>query len=129
MNYAILGIIVMLVMPAWAILAPVFAVKCRDREIAKRKKAEEDAKDKNLNLLGFERRLSELYKEEFALADGNSYFTDPKTMDRVEEFAKNRKKINDLKERYPEYKSSYNDNRLCENAKKSYKNDLLCLQN
>lgn len=108
-------------------LAPIIAVRSRDREI--RKKNEEAEKNRVLTLSEFLRELTNLYKEEFALGDGGSYFVDPKTMDKVKEIAKNREKINKLKARFPEYEGQYDDSKLYEKARYSYGDDVRMMDN
>ena len=112
-----------------AVLVPLVAVDLRDRELKKKQERKREFEDNNLSLKGFQRRLVELYKEEFAIVDGRSYFSDPKTMDPVEEAAKIREEVASLKAKYPQYEGQYDDKQLYKTARNSYGDDVLMLNN
>lgn len=112
-----------------AVLAPLIAVDLRDRRMRKQQESKREIDDNNLSLKGFQRRLVELYKEEFAIVDGRSYFSDPKTMDPVEEAAKIREEVASLKAKYPQYEGQYDDKQLYKTARNGYGDDVLMLNN
>ena len=109
------------------LFVPYLAVKVRDKELESKKKKAEEVKITNLR--EFQKELMSLYKEEYAIGDGSSYFMDPVGMDRVKATAENRQKIIALKAKYPEYEGQYDDSKLHERARYSYGDDVRMLDN
>lgn len=122
----IIAIIVFAVILAAIILVPYLAVKARDKELEEMKRRYEE---RELNFDEFKAELKRLYKEEFAILDGNSYFEDPFTMDRVASMASNGAKIKKLKARFPQYEGQYDEDELREKARYDYGRDVLYLMN
>ncbi len=123
-NTVILIILIALVIIA--LVLPEILVKLRDAEIEKKKEQarKEQAKEEHLSLDEFKKRLFELYKEKFAIKDGNSYMLDPTEMNKLEAFYDNGVMIKALKDQYPEYAGEYDDDELCEKARLKYGEDL-----
>lgn len=117
---------ILIALLAVSLLVPYLAVKSRDREIERRKKLYEE---RELTLSEFKNELTKLYKEEFAILDGNSYFEDPWKMDKVSSMAQNGMKIKKLKDKYPQYEGQFNEDELHEQARYAYGRDVLYLMN
>lgn len=119
-------LIILIVLAIITLLLPEILVKLRDAEMKKKKEQarEEQAKEKHLSLDEFKKRLFELYKEKFAISDGNSYILDPTEMNKLEAFYDNGVTIKALKDQYPEYAGEYDDDELCKKARLKYGEDL-----